>query len=133
VSCLSYCSFIYDGLICYFSGGGNVINENLDQFGPALRWMSYEAIGNGLKMTRFDSEWPKKLKSNESLLGFWKALEYCPFNRLSYTDHESTTQRYVSLAIVLIVLFTNSISLGHIGANLVGCSLVSGFTSLYFS
>jgi hypothetical protein len=76
-----------------FSGGGNVANEDLDKFGPALRWMTHEAISKGLKMTPFNKEWEEP-KANESLTGIWNALEYLPFRRLSYENQEITTNRY---------------------------------------
>jgi hypothetical protein len=78
--------------MCQLSGGGNVANEDLDKFGPALRWMTYEALSKGLKMTPFNKEWEVP-KANESLTGIWNALEYLPFRRLSYEDQESTTKR----------------------------------------
>jgi hypothetical protein len=73
------------------SGGGNISNKDLDKFGPALRWMTYEAISNGLKMTPFDKKWEES-EANESLTGVWNALEYLPFRRLSYENQENTTK-----------------------------------------
>ena len=76
----------------WLSGGGNVTNMDLDKFGPALRWMTYEAISSGLRMSPFTKQWEEP-KFNESLTGIWKAVEYIPFRRLSYQDQESTTHR----------------------------------------
>ncbi|THV02718.1 WD40 repeat-like protein [Dendrothele bispora CBS 962.96] len=73
-------------------GGGNDYNLKSDHFGPALRWMSYEAISCGLKMESYRGEW-KPIKFNESLTGFWKVLECLPFRRLSYKDENRTTYR----------------------------------------
>jgi hypothetical protein len=72
------------------SGGGNIRNLDLNRFGPALRWMSYEAISNGLRMHPFSKKWERP-KRNESLTGFWKVLEYMPFGRLTYESEEATT------------------------------------------
>ncbi|THU84854.1 hypothetical protein K435DRAFT_686688, partial [Dendrothele bispora CBS 962.96] len=71
-------------------GGGNDYNLKSDHFGPALRWMSYEAISWGLKMGSYHGEW-KPIRLNESLNGFWKVLEFLPFRRLSYQDENHTT------------------------------------------
>ena len=79
-------------LIRRLSGGGNVTNKGLDKFGPALRWMTYEAISSGLRMTPFEKTW-KEPEFRESLTGFWNVMEYYPFCRLSYEDQESTTYR----------------------------------------
>ena len=75
-----------------FSGGGNKNNLELNQFGPSLRWMTYEAIRYGLKMTPYEGQW-SAIKLEESLSGIWKILEYLPLCRLSYKDAESTTRR----------------------------------------
>lgn len=39
------------------SGGGSDLNIDLDKFGPALRWMSYEALTEGLRMVDFRGNW----------------------------------------------------------------------------
>ncbi|KAL0960508.1 hypothetical protein HGRIS_005546 [Hohenbuehelia grisea] len=39
-------------------GGGNVENIGLDKFGPALRWMTYEAISHGLKVKEYSPPTP---------------------------------------------------------------------------
>ncbi|THU97213.1 hypothetical protein K435DRAFT_889731 [Dendrothele bispora CBS 962.96] len=68
-------------------GGGNTLNTKLNKFGPALRWMSYEAISCGLKMEAYRGEWvPIELK--ESLTPFWWFLEILPVSRLLYKDTE---------------------------------------------
>jgi hypothetical protein len=76
------------------SGGGNIDNIELDKFGPALRWMTYEAISNGLRMKTFDKQWGE-YKSSESLTLGWKILEILPLSRLTYKAEESVTHRCV--------------------------------------
>jgi hypothetical protein len=76
------------------SGGGNIGNIELDKLGPALRWMTYEAINNGLRMKTFDKQWGE-YKSSESLTLGWKILEILPLGRLTYEKEESVTHRYV--------------------------------------
>jgi hypothetical protein len=75
------------------SGGGNIDNIELDKFGPALRWMTYEAINNGLRMKPFEKQW-SEYKSSESLTLGWKMLEILPLGRLTYKSEESVTRRY---------------------------------------
>jgi hypothetical protein len=70
------------------SGGGKAINLNLNQFGPSLRWMSYEAIRCGLKMIPYRGEW-RRLKPSSSMTGLWKIVELMPIKRLTYRDAES--------------------------------------------
>jgi hypothetical protein len=72
----------------YVSGGGNVKNLKLNRFGPALRWMTYEAITAGLRMKPFENKKWKDIKPNDSLNWFWHILECIPFPRLSYDDEE---------------------------------------------
>jgi hypothetical protein len=67
-------------------------NLDLNRFGPALRWMSYEAISNGLRMLPFSKKWEKP-KRNKSLTGFWRVLEFVPFSRLTYVSEEDITYR----------------------------------------
>jgi hypothetical protein len=74
------------------SGGGNMPNLDLNRFGPALRWMTYEAINSGLRTLPFTERWEEP-RLNESLAGFWKVLEYVPFGRLSYVGKDNTTYR----------------------------------------
>jgi hypothetical protein len=76
------------------SGGGNIDNIDLDKFGPALRWMTYEAINNGLRVKTVDKQWGE-YKSSESLTLGWKILEILPLGRLTYEKEESVTRRYV--------------------------------------
>lgn len=72
-----------------FSGGGNVENTDLNRFGPAIRWVSYEAIGSGLKMKPFIGQW-KNVAPTTSLTAGWWPLELLPIRRLSYADASST-------------------------------------------
>jgi hypothetical protein len=77
-------------IICtesYFSGGGNHPNPDLNSFGPALRWMSYEAIYWGLRMKYHRGEW-ESLKPQSSMTWFWKIIECMPLTRLSYEHNE---------------------------------------------
>ncbi|KAI0042230.1 WD40 repeat-like protein [Auriscalpium vulgare] len=73
-------------------GGGNVRNLELDHFGAALRWMSYEAITHGLRMSPRRGEW-QTFAPNISVHWFYKILDCIPYRRLSYKDRDSTTRR----------------------------------------
>ncbi|KAF4596920.1 hypothetical protein EYR38_008311 [Pleurotus pulmonarius] len=64
-------------------GGWSVLNKELDSFGPALRWMTYEAMNNGLRMHQHTKGWAP-LTPSVSLTGFWHVFEYLPFLRPSY-------------------------------------------------
>jgi hypothetical protein len=77
------------------SGGGNVVNMELSKFGPALRWMTYEAITHGLLIEPFTGIW-KQASYTESMKGIWKLLEFLPLRQLSYIDKDSTTRMSVS-------------------------------------
>ncbi|KAJ7206048.1 hypothetical protein GGX14DRAFT_367632 [Mycena pura] len=68
--------------------GGNVTNVDNTRFGPALRWMSYEAIKSGLEMVPHQGEWTR-IALYQSMTWFWKFLEYIPMPRLSYRDADS--------------------------------------------
>jgi hypothetical protein len=62
-------------------------NLALDRFGPALRWMSYEAIVLGLRMKDYQGQWQQpEYKSSMTLV--WKLFEYVPFKRLSYSTEK---------------------------------------------
>ena len=76
----------------FVSGGGNAANLKLNQFGPALRWMTYEAIQHGLRMMPYEGKW-SVIKRKESLTWIWKVFEYLPLRRLTYADETSTTRR----------------------------------------
>ncbi|EIN07509.1 hypothetical protein PUNSTDRAFT_71590 [Punctularia strigosozonata HHB-11173 SS5] len=69
----------------WFSGSHSDIDLNLDldKFGPALRWMSYEALKEGLRMIDFRGNW-QQLKPTNSMRWYWRILECLPFRRLSY-------------------------------------------------
>ncbi|KAI0041622.1 WD40 repeat-like protein [Auriscalpium vulgare] len=73
-------------------GGGNIPNLELDHFGAALRWMSYEAIMQGLRMSSQRGEW-RSFPPNPSLSWVWKFIEILPLRRLSYKDGNHTTRR----------------------------------------
>ncbi|KAJ8490190.1 hypothetical protein ONZ45_g13289 [Pleurotus djamor] len=73
-------------------GGGNISNEDLNNFGPSLRWMTCEAMACGLRVKPYLGKW-LPVVPKESLKGFWKALEYLPFSALSYRDESSLTWR----------------------------------------
>ncbi|KAJ8517472.1 hypothetical protein ONZ45_g5363 [Pleurotus djamor] len=73
-------------------GGGNVSNEDLTNFGPSLRWMTYEAMACGLRIKPYLGKW-LPVVPKESLVGAWIALEYFPFSALSYRDENSLTWR----------------------------------------
>lgn len=66
------------------SGGGNVYNLELERFGPALRWMLYEAMEFGLQVKPFQVGRWEAAVHNPSMGGFWRVLEYIPIPRLSY-------------------------------------------------
>ncbi|PPQ90221.1 hypothetical protein CVT25_001664 [Psilocybe cyanescens] len=64
-------------------GGGNVVNLETDQFGPSLRWMSYEAIKEGLKMECHQKPW-KPLIPKPSMNWFYGLIKYILILKLSY-------------------------------------------------
>ncbi|KAJ6599273.1 hypothetical protein DFH09DRAFT_902966 [Mycena vulgaris] len=71
-------------------GGGNAPNPDNTLFGPALRWMTYEAITFGLAMQPHQGEW-SRIPRHPSMTWFWKLFEYgpIPIPRLSYVDADS--------------------------------------------
>ncbi|PPQ91264.1 hypothetical protein CVT25_006381 [Psilocybe cyanescens] len=73
-------------------GGGNVKNLENDQFGPSLRWMTYEALIWGLRMMPFNQTWAP-LKPTSSMSWIWTILENLPISRLSYTSPDGVTRR----------------------------------------
>ncbi|KZV99927.1 hypothetical protein EXIGLDRAFT_831159 [Exidia glandulosa HHB12029] len=70
-------------------GGGAEENDELDKFGPSLRWMSIEATQFGLLLDPAPRRW-EAAKISQSLTGVWKLFEYAPILRLSYTAPEAT-------------------------------------------
>ncbi|KAI0047583.1 WD40 repeat-like protein [Auriscalpium vulgare] len=74
-------------------GGGNISNLTLDQFGAALRWMSYESISHGLRMAPFQGSQWQSFQPNPSLTWKWAILEILCFGQLSYKYADSTTHR----------------------------------------
>lgn len=61
-------------------GGGSVSNVRLASNEPPLRWMSYEAIEAGIRMTIPEARWTKNPceQVHESMKWYWKPLEYIP-------------------------------------------------------
>ncbi|KAI0039159.1 hypothetical protein FA95DRAFT_1612794 [Auriscalpium vulgare] len=72
-------------------GGGNISNLDLNQFGAALRWMSYESIIHGLRLAPFQGNQWQSFEPNLSLTWNWKILEVFFFKQLSYKTEDSTT------------------------------------------
>ncbi|KAJ8474558.1 hypothetical protein ONZ45_g15908 [Pleurotus djamor] len=73
-------------------GGGNISNEELKNFGPALRWMTYEAMAHGLRIERYEGSW-QPLPLTKSLTTIWRIFEIFPFPSLTYQDANSTSSR----------------------------------------
>jgi hypothetical protein len=74
-----------------FSGGGNALNLSADQFGPALRWMTTEAISRDLHIVSHTQKW-RHLHPKSSMGSLWWLLfEWRPVKRLSYKDEVHTT------------------------------------------
>ncbi|KDQ28574.1 hypothetical protein PLEOSDRAFT_1111875 [Pleurotus ostreatus PC15] len=63
-------------------GGGSVKNRTLKQFGPALQWMTYEAMKHGLQMTPYTGEWTTHPPTN-SLNWLWSIVELLQIRRPS--------------------------------------------------
>ncbi|EJD36615.1 hypothetical protein AURDEDRAFT_174297 [Auricularia subglabra TFB-10046 SS5] len=74
-------------------GGGARPNENMRKFGPALRWMSFEARLAGLKISKEPRRWDTELPRTNSLTPFWKLIELLPVKRLTYDSVSGTTYR----------------------------------------
>lgn len=85
------------------SGGGSTDNRDMDQFGPALRWMTYEARNAGLRIQTRKDQWID-LDPTESMSLFWRPLELVPVKRLSYKTAGSTTLRSVCFVFVSICI-----------------------------
>ncbi|KAI0046388.1 hypothetical protein FA95DRAFT_1679826, partial [Auriscalpium vulgare] len=73
-------------------GGGNLANLELDHFGASLRWMTYEAITHGLRLSPRQGMW-ETFDPNLSVNQFYKFIDWLPYRRLSYKDPDSTTRR----------------------------------------
>ena len=65
------------------SGGGNIDNIEMNQFGPALRWMHYEGLVFGLLASSFTGTWPPTEIHNSMSLFYW-ILEWLPLKRALY-------------------------------------------------
>ncbi|EIN07512.1 WD40 repeat-like protein [Punctularia strigosozonata HHB-11173 SS5] len=78
-------------------GGGNIPNLEADQFGAALRWMTYEATSKGLRVRPFDGTW-QPFRPNPSMSFIWRIVELIPLRRLTYQDRpqgsSDDTQRW---------------------------------------
>ncbi|KAJ8521302.1 hypothetical protein ONZ45_g2004 [Pleurotus djamor] len=94
-------------------GGGSIRNKDLKNFGPALRWMTYEAMAHGLLMKRYEGGW-SPLPLTKSLTVVWRILEIFPFPSLTYQDANSTTAMYVTLSLWVSFIRTEKHSQGHI-------------------
>ncbi|KDQ28545.1 hypothetical protein PLEOSDRAFT_1082607 [Pleurotus ostreatus PC15] len=66
-------------------GGGNVINRKLKTFGPALRWMTYEAMSHGLQMHPYSGKWVAP-NPTRSLKAAWPVVELLPLRHPSYRN-----------------------------------------------
>ena len=73
------------------SGGGNTENTSLDHFGPALRWMTYQAIVAELLIERFKGEW-KTLESHSSMTFIWRLIECFPMRQPIYGPQREGTR-----------------------------------------
>lgn len=73
-------------------GGGAVNNEHLSRFGPALRWMSFEALLAGIKLSPGPLNWTVTMQTN-SMTAIWVPMELFPIKRLSYKNATKTTRR----------------------------------------
>lgn len=78
------------------SGGGNISNEDLKNFGPALRWMTYEAMALGLRIEPYEGSWTD-LELTKSLTAVWRILEIFPLPSLTYKDANKTSLKYVDV------------------------------------
>lgn len=89
---VSRCSIAINGAFPKLSssGGGSTVNTDLNRFGPALRWMTYEAGSYGLRLKAYKGEW-KDLSPTDSMTFWWMVLEMLPLKRLSYMDVVETT------------------------------------------
>lgn len=92
------------------SGGGNTTNLDLDKFGPALRWMTYEAILSGLEMETVKGKWEKLVEPHNSMGAIWLLVECLPIKRLAYKGQDKkgrqkTTSRCASFAFVVVLAF----------------------------
>ena len=81
------------------SGGGNTDNIKLNHYGPALRWMLYEALQYGVRVELSIKGWSAP-EHKPSMTWFWRILEVYPFRRLTYKDADST-ERWSDFSSVL--------------------------------
>ncbi|KAJ8472948.1 hypothetical protein ONZ45_g16481 [Pleurotus djamor] len=71
-------------------GGGNMKNEDLNNFSDSLRWMTYEAQYCGLMIKPYTGNWIP-VTPKESLTWVWMILEFIPFGALAYINKDSLT------------------------------------------
>lgn len=69
----------------------------MDIFGPALRWMSFEAVLAGVRLTAAQQTWQTEQLVHNSLSPIWWPFELMPFHRLSYDGSDAVTTRCVAL------------------------------------
>ncbi|EJD39190.1 hypothetical protein AURDEDRAFT_71466 [Auricularia subglabra TFB-10046 SS5] len=77
-------------------------HSDMNLFGPALRWMSFEALLAGVQLSPAQPQWKlerQQIVHNSLSLGWW-ILECLPLTYLSYQDGPSTAsnsvRRYLS-------------------------------------
>ncbi|KZV86524.1 hypothetical protein EXIGLDRAFT_574310, partial [Exidia glandulosa HHB12029] len=54
------------------------------QFGPALRWMSFEALLAGVELLPAPPKWERQPTKTNSMTPFWRFVDLLPIKRLSY-------------------------------------------------
>ena len=89
------------------SGGGNADNIELNLYGPALRWMLYEALQYGVRFELSLKGWSPP-EHKPSMTWFWRILEVYPFRRLTYKDADST-ERWSDFTSVLYTRCTTKL------------------------
>lgn len=72
-------------------GGGAVNNKDLNCFGPALRWMSFEADLAELRLVPAPSNWMHPTTTN-SMTTIWSLVEWLPLKHLTYKNSTQTTR-----------------------------------------
>jgi hypothetical protein len=115
-------------------GGGNTENLENDRFGPALRWMCYEAIQWGIRLEQDKGKWYESTPKS-SMNWFWRLIECMPIKRLSYKGPDSTSRRCASQSLLLdLRLYTSlTCTIGLTSQHLVRSCRVNLFTSRWSS
>lgn len=92
---ISFNISMYLWLTKSISGGGNIVNVDMDLSAPSLRWMSYQATAAGLHMHPVKGEWAFEapIAIHESLAWYsaWWLFEIIPWARLTYRDAKDRT------------------------------------------